>query len=951
MKKRFRKTVALMIVFSMCLSLMGGAAYAGESLSGKTSDIQIVQQGGKQYYLADPQEGDVAGPENFDVWTSKTIAGTENEDEFEVTLQVGSTVKAVPNDVAVVLVMDVSGSMMNDETGERWNWNNMPEGRKRRIEYTKEAAVKFAEAYVKDAGNSQRMLSVVQFGNHAQTVLPWTDVNSNGELKDVAKNALNSVQVNFTVDPARYYWDEAAALAKWSKVDYWDTTEVEAVMQDEFEDHFESFCQAASLTDRFISFLTTETVEQEIEGVPAQVEITSCTYPECTVTSEHTHCGYAGCAVTEPHSHCTVEGCVITETHSHCSKCDSTAEHMHCSYDGCTDAETHRHCGHEGCTAAEEHEHCVRCGLTDNTHTHAAGCTLAGCLTPFEGPHTHCCTHSSDTVLSYTKHHQSWVEYNYRCKNPDPTHSHEFWDSDRAYLTYTRYFGSVWCIGTNMEAGLLLSRNLVTSGLAEGGAIENIDDVYVILLSDGMPTWMTNETSETETDAILDSNKFEAWDAVKDIVADGGEDDIAIAQDIKDVAKLYAILYSSDLESKFSMGAGHPLNGVSAADWIRNSGDYYVGADLVVESPRAEDIENGLLQIKNNINLLSKAWMVNDELSSDVTFMEFTANGEHSSFTPAGESEAASIYWNIGRGEPDSGTGGMEDPYIYTMKYKVKLNSSEDDVKAASLAHDADSSLEGIYTGNDAYLQYFMAEKEAVNDMTQEQIQAALRIADFNDVSVKGLYGDLTFVKKHGETGEVMEGVGFTLCTADGKSYGSEAFTDSEGRVTFTDIPKNTYTLTETTVPEGMEQMDNLTLVESWGEFAQENGVAVPSELLNWPVGGETDPLPPNNPPGGDDPNPLPPSDPPAVKPPTEEPPVADEPGDLIEVPDGDIPMGELVEGDEPEAPAVEVQDEEIPLSDVPKTADNNYMMLWLAMAAMSVLALLAMRLAEKKEF
>lgn len=75
---------------------------------------------------------------------------------------------------------------------------------------------------------------------------------------------------------------------------------------------------------------------------------------------------------------------------------------------------------------------------------------------------------------------------------------------------------------------------------------------------------------------------------------------------------------------------------------------------------------------------------------------------------------------------------------------------------------------------------------------------------------------------------------------------------------------------------------------------------------------------------------------------PTPEPP-------LIEVEDPEVP---LEEPDVPQAePEVEIVEEEVPLTDVPKTADNTDMMLWLAMAALSAMALLTMRLTEKKEY
>ena len=141
-----KKMMAMLLTVCMVMSMLSVNAFAEESV--KTSDIQIVEDGGKVYYLADPGEDEAATADNFDVWTSKTIAGTENEDEFEVTLQVGTTMKAIPNDVAVVLVVDTSCSMMVDENGKSWGAGNVPAGTKLRIDYAREAALEFAEAFV-----------------------------------------------------------------------------------------------------------------------------------------------------------------------------------------------------------------------------------------------------------------------------------------------------------------------------------------------------------------------------------------------------------------------------------------------------------------------------------------------------------------------------------------------------------------------------------------------------------------------------------------------------------------------------------------------------------------------------------------------------------------------------------------------------------------------------------
>lgn len=93
----------------------------------------------------------------------------------------------------------------------------------------------------------------------------------------------------------------------------------------------------------------------------------------------------------------------------------------------------------------------------------------------------------------------------------------------------------------------------------------------------------------------------------------------------------------------------------------------------------------------------------------------------------------------------------------------------------------------------------------------------------------------------------------------------------------------------------------------------------------------------------------------PEVKPevkPEEKPEVKpEEQGPLVEIEDDKVPLEGLEDSDVPQAGFEEVEEEETPLTDVPKTGDSNNMMLWLAMAALSAIALLTMRLTEKKEY
>lgn len=76
----------------------------------------------------------------------------------------------------------------------------------------------------------------------------------------------------------------------------------------------------------------------------------------------------------------------------------------------------------------------------------------------------------------------------------------------------------------------------------------------------------------------------------------------------------------------------------------------------------------------------------------------------------------------------------------------------------------------------------------------------------------------------------------------------------------------------------------------------------------------------------------------------------------FIEVEDPEVPLDEPdVPLDEPDVPLaeseVEIEEEETPLTDIPKTADSSSVILWMTMVALSAMVLLAIRVAEKREY
>ncbi len=194
MAKTKKRVLSLLLALVMALSLLPTAAFA----LGESSDQQIDNRGGVTYYKGEgTSQTTVDQKSDYDVSVSKTIAGTGTENQFEITLEVTTTQKLdelkVSADAAVVLVMDVSNSMKETLSGA-----DTSDTSKMRITMAKTAAKDFLEKYADVEGDATRMISVVEFGANAKTVLDWTEVSGG---TSTAAGAIDSVQIGFDCFP------------------------------------------------------------------------------------------------------------------------------------------------------------------------------------------------------------------------------------------------------------------------------------------------------------------------------------------------------------------------------------------------------------------------------------------------------------------------------------------------------------------------------------------------------------------------------------------------------------------------------------------------------------------------------------------------------------------------------------------------------------------------------
>ena len=149
--RRGKKLLSLLLALAMLLGLLPVSALAAE----RTSDEQIVTKGGTVWYDADGASHETE-PEEWVAKLTKTISGTEMENEFQVGLevetknQIEEITTQEPERVDVVLVLDRSGSMKGS-----------------RMEATKKAACDFVYSFLEDNQDGKRRIGLVSYSNDA----------------------------------------------------------------------------------------------------------------------------------------------------------------------------------------------------------------------------------------------------------------------------------------------------------------------------------------------------------------------------------------------------------------------------------------------------------------------------------------------------------------------------------------------------------------------------------------------------------------------------------------------------------------------------------------------------------------------------------------------------------------------------------------------------------------
>ncbi len=361
-------------------------------------------------------------------------------------------------------------------------------------------------------------------------------------------------------------------------------------------------------------------------------------------------------------------------------------------------------------------------------------------------------------------------------------------------------------VGTNIEGGLMLARNLLGSN-----EIKGIENVYVIMLTDGQPTYHVNRdsTSTTHIDGSEGGGNYSQWEDYKDVPE--------IASQIKQKADaLYSISYAT---GKTNVG------GQTVQQWLNS----FVTQNF--DASESDDLnlifENISLIIKNS----AKAWIVTDPMGESILF-DTAYNTQNNGFSTMSDdvvkyydAKTQTIKWNVKADTPKITGDDQNKTYTYSLTYRVALDAT------------SKSSLEnGWYlTNGRTYLTYMLMKDGEVAD-------PGLRTANFKVPYVKGFWGDFSFVKADADhQSHLLSGAEFALegtAAGSNKQVSMTAQSGAGGSVSFSDIPSGVYTLKETMAPEGYELSEKTYKVTvSYGNVTVEGMETVDGQdaVLNQP--------------------------------------------------------------------------------------------------------------------
>lgn len=282
--------------------------------------------------------------------------------------------------------------------------------------------------------------------------------------------------------------------------------------------------------------------------------------------------------------------------------------------------------------------------------------------------------------------------------------------------------------GTNMAGGLQLAHNIINSAKGAGGTLAGIDNITVILLTDGCPTYHISDGEWDDTDVISGSEgggSVASWTDQQHAKT--------AANNVKDISTLKVIALSTGTDSYQESKNGSYKN-KDTATWLQeNIGSTYRATD-------AESLADSFEQIGALILLGTQAWRATDPMAANIVYTgnpdgENANDDDKTGNSYTWDVDTKTINWNLKSSYPVKSHEQADGTtwYTYELEYPVRLDNT-----AAGIAFNEDLVTENLATNGTTELKYFMFSKVKEND---EITINSMKTAEFEVPKVEGYAG------------------------------------------------------------------------------------------------------------------------------------------------------------------------------------------------------------------
>ncbi|MCI7193255.1 Cna B-type domain-containing protein [bacterium] len=374
---------------------------------------------------------------------------------------------------------------------------------------------------------------------------------------------------------------------------------------------------------------------------------------------------------------------------------------------------------------------------------------------------------------------------------------------------------------TNMEAGLQLALNLIKN--PNDPSLNGISNVNVILLTDGCPTQHIDDNDKTNrynlnvirgvTDNSngVDSANCVDYQPVVTVANEIKNTSVGAEGDTNKVA-LYSIAFATgNADFQKVDDNGKPVTNIwgrpvykpkNVYDWLNGFSDAY-------KADNGDSLNQKFQNIINRILLGAKAWLVTDPMGANILYKDVDESFKDANVTSY-DNETETLTWDLKKSSCVTETSGSSTSYTYKLKYKIVLDT--ENLNMAPESHESAP----VDTNGKTTLTYALFSK--MND--DQIVPSEPDTVDFKVPQVKAKFGTLTFTKTD-PNGNPLQGATFTLegtATGSRKPVTLTTTSGKDGTVSFDKIPAGTYTLTETTPPEGYNACASYNVTVSYGQ-------------------------------------------------------------------------------------------------------------------------------------